>query len=953
MVTRRLDVDKKYVNWYDGQQVSEAEFDDEQNRNLNIDAANIANFLGSGVLEADIVPNVIFDSSNLDVIQQGLFDANSFDGSNVYVGSTIKEVSDVIQGVNLAVTLVNVDLVGSAYVKVCIIGDSFGDVLIHDDFVFRKNGTKITRNRYKNIRSILFNNFAGNSQGSRSFAVFDGLLTGSCVVREAFSLESSIDTVLVSQEQQPNQYFSNFAPGNPSYTVMQMLQEAVGADKDVGELNVALESVDTREIIPNDITTRVGQKFLATGKNIQKISLILSVKENLSAPPGDEYAWSGSILLELRKLQTDVSCPVSPIPDNALDFDPDPTMIAYLSLTKDDLEKQGIVLDGSKQVVDFVFTSQPISNPSSSVIDVGSYYVFAFGRTGDAHTGTILLEEASNRYENGYMVIFDGSNWINVSDSDMWFVIEGEYIKVSDGIAYEDGVGVQIQKIEKNEYNVEAPFIYGLVPLFTSQYNADNFILLEKTNQYSDAEQDQRTGNYIYSRITPYPEISLTSLFRLNTLRETDPAPVLLGNVHDGNPKGNSETIEGTSGLIGLGFNNVLNILLPDADIRTFNLVGSIITPNTNTSNKYRIIKSELIYDSYGDVNGDGEIDELDVALVDSWLPDGYDIRKIEDTDSLIVIQAKIATQEKIAAGSVSIEEILRADVNGDGIVGSDDADLIGQYVNKEISSFPAGSTFPRMKLTLENLLHPLDTVVVLQTDTDFIYIGPKGFIELNWSVNYFATWFSDNLVIEDLRRLMPTTFTDESTELEPKGQNNFFVPGDLIIGGQMINPDGSPYSVDVEMTQIILDVPILDGSGNKVFLDGYHGIDLFETFVAESSEGKTAYDFNALKYSDGTYVQMEDFADNKIKFSPALQSISSQFDVLFGSKIEDIVGLYYDPSTSLMTLYINNVYDDEYGNLLPPLSTKIIVTVYLKKAGFENTTRTITQAQMRTLFNL
>jgi hypothetical protein len=945
MVTNRLSVNQKFVNWYDGQQVTNVELTDEQNRNINIDAANVANFMGSGVLETNIIPNVIVDTRHLNTTQQALLSSNAFDGQNVYVG-TVNDVSDTILGVTLAVTISGANLDGSAFTKVCIIGDTFGGELIHDDLVFHENGTKITRGRYKHIRSVLFNNLAGNAYGSINY-----IGSGYCSVRETESLEVSYDTVIASQDKQPNQFFKDFEPGVHAWTVTQMLEDAVGPDKSVGDLNIGLASVSKREIAPNDVTTRVGEKFQALGKNIQKISILLSVKEDLTAPPGDEFAWSGDIVLELRKLQTDVSCPVSPVPDTALDFDPDPSLISYISLNKDDLEKQGIELSGEAQIVEFTFTDMTISNPISSPIHEGLYYVFTIGRSSDAHTGTLQFEEVGDLYDSGYMVIYDGSQWVNITDSDMWFVIEGDYIKVADGISYEDGVGVEVPRVYLDSTNTEVPFVYGFIPFYSAQYNYENYVLLEKKNQYSDQEQDQRTGNMVYSRATFAPEVSLINSLSLNTLKTTNPWPVLLGDFVDGNPRGNPETIEGTTEIIGLCYNNELNVLSPDADLRSFNLVGSILKPNKTNVASYRIIKSELIYDLYGDVNGDGVIDLADLALVNSWSPDGYDIRKIEGSDPLIVIQAKIATQEKIAAGSVSIEEILRADVNGDGIVDAADAELIKQYINKEIFTFPVGSSFQRMNIVVENLLNATTTSVVIQNDppinNSFVAVP---FIGVDFSIEYFANWIPDRLQVVDLRRKLPTAFTKEVTTSLPKGRNDFYFPGNILVGGRVLNPDETVHTLDFETVQVILDIPIIDSYGNKVFLDGYHGIDLFETFVAESSSGKTAYGFDAMKYSDGTYVQMEDFVGNKVRIVPSIQSVSSEFEMAFGASYKDIIGLYYDPSTSLVTFYIDNVYDDHYGNLLPPLSTKILVEVMLKKAGFINSTQTITQGQMRTL---
>ena len=125
------------------------------------------------------------DTRYLNSTQQALKSSYSFDGQNVYVGD-VNDVSDTILGVTLAVTLSDITLDGSATTKVCIIGDSFGDELIHDDLVFNENGTQITKGRYKHIRAILFNNF--------SFSLCIMRLTGIPVQRETISAISSAVT---------------------------------------------------------------------------------------------------------------------------------------------------------------------------------------------------------------------------------------------------------------------------------------------------------------------------------------------------------------------------------------------------------------------------------------------------------------------------------------------------------------------------------------------------------------------------------------------------------------------------------------------------------------------------------------------------------------------------------------------------------------------------------------
>ena len=934
--TKRLPVNVKQVNYYDGQNITELELETDQNRHVDIDAANVANFFGSGVMPDELVSNIIFDSDDLNTSQQVLFDSYDFDGQNVYIGS-VPDVSDTTKGEQLAITLTDVELSGAAKTRISIIGDEFGGSLIHDDLTFEENGTQITRGRYKSIRAIIFQGFFGNLSGSPKYALNDDYSTlGRCIIREASALEISADPIMVSQMEQPNVFFNSYDyyPASSFSTIQLMLTDAVGADKDVGDLDIGLSSVSQRSLVPNDVTTKIGQKFQASGNNIQKISVLLSVEEDIAALPGAEYDFSGNITMTIHELQSSVSCPTTPTPDNMIDFDPNPAVVGQLSFSQADLLDKGVVLDGYAKVVDFVFTETILSDPVRSPIVSGNYYVFTLSRTGSTGTGTILIEEVGDRIDNSYMTVFDGSRWVNVTTSDMWFAIYGDYIKASDGLVYEEGIGAEIPKTDADSTNTEVPYVEGHISYYTSAYDSYNYILAERTTAYSDVEQSPTSGTPVYSRQSPSLNISALSSTDFTTLLTTDNDPIILARVKDLNPRGNPSQITGTTSVVGLVYGGQITILRPDADLRNHNLVGSILTPNTSTSSKYRIIKQELFTDSYGDVNGDGEIDASDLLEIQSWLPDGYGYELVA------------ADQTKIINGEMPIDWLLRADVNADGYVDGTDAALISDYLDGTISTFSAGSTFQRMVLTVEALSDPLNTSVDMPasdaTFTTTLFTGPVSF-----SIDYIPTWLPDRLVAWDTRRFIPTTFIESPTIDSPDGYNDFYIPNNLIIDkGQILDADGTHHSIDFEVNQIILNMSI----------DGYteilnKSVLLFDNLVAESSDGKTAGGFDAMKYADGTYVQLTDFEANKVKIAPSLQSAVSSLSVPFAANIDDYVGVDYDPSSSLMSIYMKNLYDDYGGgSLIPALETKVIVDVYLKKAGFANEVLEVTSDQMRNL---
>lgn len=948
MVTKRLSVDVKEVNWFDGLKVDRDDMVDEQSRHKDIDAANVHNFFSSGVVVNSASPSVILDTDNLSSTQQSLFDSNVFDGQNVYDNSD--SVSDVIKGVQLSVTLSGVALDGKAQTKVSIIGDTFGGSLVYDNLIFEQNGTQITQGRYKKIRSIIFKDFAGNVRGSSAYAVVDGYLTGRCLITEADSLEASKYTILAEQRAQPNKFFSDFIPANWSDTISYMFDTAIRADdnaKSIDDLDIGMSSYQTRTLDANDVTTRIGQKFQANGNNIQKISVLLSTSYDST----DGYDWSGSIILSVYELQADVSCPVSPVPDNAEDFDPDPRIIGQLALDKDDLEKQGVVLDGYSQIVDFVLTNTNISDPIRSPITPESYYAFTLSRSGDTSKGTIVIEEAPHRAETGYMIVYDGTEWINVKDSDMWFAVYGDYVKIADGIAYEDGIGIEVPKLDENSAGVEVPYISGPHEFSVVTRDAYNYIIMEQELEYSDPTQDQRTGDNISSRVKPSPSFSLISSSSLSTLLESNPTPLLIGCARDRNPRANITSITGTTEIVGLARRNEFNILYPDADLLQHNWVGSLLTPNsTSCCATYRIIKTEVLYDAYGDVNGDGNITSADVIALQQIRQDYLDYTEAVLGAGLgtnIIDLSSSTAQQFVIDGYVDIEYLLRSDVDGNGIINNVDEGLIEDYVSKIISSFSVGASFTRMKLTLENLTNPLSTSVLIPTTCSSFTSVP--FSSINWKIDYLPTWIPDNVIVHDSRRKLATTITDSVSGCNG-GTNNFFIPGDLLLGGDLKNPDGTGYDIDFEMTHLSLHVPITDAYGTPIFIDGYTGILLFDTFVAEDENGKTASNFNAMKYSDNTYVQSGDFIDGKVKIAPSIQSTASNFTVPFGGNITDIIGMNYDPDTSLMTLYLEDGYEQIAQ---PAIRTKILVSVYLKKSGFANQTQEITDDEMRSLLGI
>ena len=942
MGTFQYDVDTTMVNFYNSMKVDLDDMKQEQTHRESSDSAIVGNFFGSGIVPSQINPHAILDTNGMNQAQQLLMDGYAFDGQNIHIGDDLEGPIDVTEGNHLKVTISDFNLTGTKRIsKVCIIGDEFGGNLVYDRLWFRENGFQVTNYRYTRIRAIIFNDAFGNANGSYDYAhrTTDGYgsPTGSCTITEVGSMEVSSESLIVSQNEQPDLFFRDFARISSFTTLSAMLQAAIGSDKSVSDMNVYTTPFAQRELPKNNPTKKIGQKFYLESNNIQKISILMAVERDSTALAGHEYDWSGSVTLSLNPLQTSLDCPVAIVPDNLVDFDPSPGTITLGTLDMNNLAEKGVSLDEYGQQVDFIFTNDLISDPINSPLEENTYYALTINRSGDTSIGNIIIDEAQNLYSSGYLIEFDGSAWTNVTTSDMWFEIHSSRIKVNDGIAYQDGVGVQVPKLKKNTSGIEVPYI-EITGYYTVAYQNDNFVIVEVSEEFSNLEEDPTTGDKVYSRKTPTPSISLLDESDFLTSIGITGIPIVLARVEDNNPRGNTQTITGQVTLPGQAVGNIFQIINPSSTLLSQNLVGSILTPNISKYIRYRITDAIVIMDSYGDVVVNHKVDEDDQLRVASWLPDGYDLFLNAD-------------QQKIINGDITLPEILRADVNGDDVVDVTDLNLITNYINKTITSFPAGSSYQRLVLIVENLTNPdpLGPVSnIPATDSDFTTVP---FTAIDWKIDYVASWYQDNLSIINMRRLLSSNFTEYPNSTFG-GQNNFYFPGDQIIDGYQVNKDNSWYSVDFEMNHLSLNIPVTDSFGNPTFLDGYSiGVDLFNAFVGESANGKTASGFNAMKYADKSYVQLSDFP-NKVKIAPSIQSVASTYPVPFSGNINDIIGLNYEPTTSNMTLFINDLYTDGY-NLIPSMRTKILLEVFMKKAGFANNTSEVTMTQMRELLGI
>jgi len=119
--------------------------------------------------------------------------------------------------------------------------------------------------------------------------------------------------------------------------------------------------------------------------------------------------------------------------------------------------------------------------------------------------------------------------------------------------------------------------------------------------------------------------------------------------------------------------------------------------------------------------------------------------------------------------------------------------------------------------------------------------------------------------------------------------------------------------------------------------------INVFDAFVADRGSGLTSKGYSAMKYADCSSVQPEDLALGRVRFTAVVGSIYAGLDLEVTPQLMSI-GVLVDQDTGMLTFDTNNLQED---NVYLTLTTKIIVTVYLKKAGWNNPQITVSSSQV------
>jgi len=969
-LTRRIDVSTVQNLWHDAQRVDKSDMDVEQDNNNQANSAIVNNFMGSGVLPDNPQQLILFDSDSLTGIQAEILAAGNFDGMGLDIHT---QPSDSNLGNQIEVELTGSDVLGRLSVKVLIIGLSFDGELQFDRFYFYANEKQVTSKHYKSVLTVMFNDFKGNNNCSRN-------LGGRIVMREASSFELSRDVIMAAQDVMPDTFFRDFKVADLSVGLYATIQAGIGASYDVNSLEIQVTGRDpNRSIAANDVTTRIGQKFKARSDNIQKVTLLLGAGRD-GYTTATWYDWAGDLVVSIYSLQTTVNCPTQIIPDLSIEYDPSAAPLAEVSFSQAELRNIGYVLTAVAQPVDFVFSNTAIAQAGG--LTVGNYYAVTFRRSGSANAGTLFSEVGTDRLDDSRLTVYSGI-WTDVVEEDLWFQVWSDAAKVSDGKGYDAGNGIQYPKTTTDvTTGSEIDNEIGGFSLVNTGQNIVNTGVIQATTRETVTVQDERTGDNVYSRQQFVPSFSFVTASSLSTLKETS-EPLVIGCAADVNPKV-TDLITGTQTHPGLAKSDEFTIINPDADLLSVRLIGRKLIPN-NSCNAldYRIYGVELCVDGYGDVNGDGYINTADITRATALLGENI---------------WSASTQQKIVDGYMTTLELLRADVDGDGYITATDVSLITNYVNRSINSFPVGTSFNHLTLTVQQSIGRYDGyydcnglvrldgyegINIVDPSTlsaaELIYDGYLAAVNIEASDSIFTTvpfpgvtfeiefqpfWQSYLLAFSTDARVLPAAFTyatsasansctasltfecTDRTDVNPScdpGRNDFFVPANLILGsgGEIIRPDGAQYKVDVEIGTVILQLPAQPLSESI--------IDVFGTFVSDKGDGFTNHGYPAMRYADCTTVQPEDLALNKIRFGVSLQSFSPNLDGYseldeFGVIVDPIIGVYMDHASGVLTLTMRDLNVD---SIYVTLVTKVQIIAYLKKAGWNNVPLTVSDSEV------
>lgn len=624
-MTKRNPVSAPQNIWFDTQAVDDVNLDLEQNYNNTIDSAIVANQVGYGVLPGSLIPNIIFDSD----LSTGFLDGIAI--------SAQKQPSDNNLGNQFSITLSGSAVGGNKTVKVGIVGLDFQSNLQYETFTFKANETQVGSQHFTEVLVLLFNDFVGDPNLSFN-------LGGRLVIQEATPMTLSRDPVMVAQNVQPNLWFRDFFLDG-SLSIQTLLQAAMPL-YNVATLGIQTGELGNLALYSGDVTTQIGEKFVAITNNIQKVTFLLSVQNPVFGQQNN-LVWAGDLICSIYPLQSTIDCPTDISPSSPIFFSPSNIPLAQVSFNYNSLQAAGVVLDSVPQPIDFIFSNSAVAGGNAIV--PGSYYAVTLKRGGANNQCTILLATGSPTVENSVITTFTGNLWVDSPEQQLWFEVWQDSAKVSDGQGYENGRGVIIPKITTDP-TTEAQIDYD----FNSLSFVGNEVfqgVLSAVTVESDPIPDQRTGEPVNSVQQFEPQVQLLNSINLANL-EVASEPMILGAVQDKNTKFlnvSNLTINSKLYSATMAEDEILIKVVDDPTDPRFDtsvialqsqlLNGSFVNaqffPNSASPfTYYRVADARLCTYLLGDVDGNGIIDQNDLNLLNSYV--GYNMNVGLPLDTLV-----------------------------------------------------------------------------------------------------------------------------------------------------------------------------------------------------------------------------------------------------------------------------------------------------------------------------
>ncbi len=357
------------VNFFDGQRIVEKDLDEEQIYNRSATSNIVKDFHGNGVIRDRLFGSKIL----LDTLAPGKYSESGNSSEDLiingrYDGAPIRldaQPSDPIDGNRVELEVKNVDIEGRIFPRILIAGRTPNGIsksgeIVFEIIDFRENGTQITDFYYTEIFGIILNNFSGGTgrNNHESYIESSNLIknSGSLVLRESGPLKVFPQKYLSSQTESPNFALSGFISSDPANSILNELEALIGVNNDSSTMYIEMDPKEELKLVPNGSpSTAYGQKFLSKSDNIQGIEVLLSVERDSGAPIGDEFKFSGEIVMAIHELSTEVQCITDIIPENLIDFDPDGDPLVEISYDMWDLNSLGHILSDRPQVVNFNF----------------------------------------------------------------------------------------------------------------------------------------------------------------------------------------------------------------------------------------------------------------------------------------------------------------------------------------------------------------------------------------------------------------------------------------------------------------------------------------------------------------------------------------------------------------------------------------------------------------------